>query len=79
MLDQALLPEQAQRLAQRRAADPEPARQLLLDQPLAGCEGTADDLPAQPADGQLDQALRLQDARLQLRCHGAPISGARPA
>jgi hypothetical protein len=49
----------------------QPARELLLDQPLAGCEGTADDLPTQPADGQLDQALRLQDTRLQLRRHGA--------
>ena len=77
MLDQALLPEEAQRLAQRRAADPEPAGELLLDQPLARGEGAADDLGPQPPDGQLDQARRVE-ARLQLSRHGSP-SGARPA
>ncbi|GAB3823625.1 hypothetical protein GCM10027610_000790 [Dactylosporangium cerinum] len=56
MLDQALLREQAQGLAQRGAADAEPAGQLLLDEALAGVGGAAEDLPAQAGHGELDQA-----------------------
>ena len=71
VLDQPLLPQQAQRLPQRGAADPEPAGELLLHQSLARREGAADDLGPQPADGQLDQARGVQ-ARLQLSRHGSP-------
>jgi len=77
VLDQPLLAEQAQGLPQRCPADPEPAGQLLLDQPLSWRERAADDLGPQPPDGQLDQARRVE-ARLQLSRHCSP-SGEGPA
>lgn len=42
MLDQALLAEQAQRLAQRSPAGTETAGELFFDQPLTGQERTAE-------------------------------------
>ncbi|OJY45233.1 MAG: hypothetical protein BGP03_15685 [Pseudonocardia sp. 73-21] len=57
-LDEALLAEQPQRLAQRRPADPETAGELLLDEPFPGDQRTTEDLAAQPPHRGIDEPVR---------------------
>ncbi len=59
MLDQTLLGQRSERLAQGSAADREALPDLLLDQPLAGGELAGQDLVAELAGGHLHQARRV--------------------
>ena len=61
VLDHALLRQQPQGLAQGGPADAEAPPDRLLDDALAGSEGAAEDLRAQPLGGQLDEAARVQN------------------
>src|SRR5207249_217940 len=55
-LDETLLLEQAQRLSQRRPADPEALRQALLDQPFTRLQRTREDQGAELLGDDVDDA-----------------------
>lgn len=59
VLDQSLLRQQPQGLAQRRPADAQAAGELLLDQPFARLGLATEELPPQPRHRQLHQAETL--------------------
>jgi len=67
VLDQPLLAEQPQRLAQRGPADAEAAGQVLLHQPLARGQRSAEDLRAQPTHRELGQAVRTERLAVEHR------------
>src|ERR671914_529966 len=74
--DEAVAVQALDRLAHRRAADPEPAREVLLAQQRAGSEGDADDLLAQLEVGAVGERARpaLPQVRRRFqRGHGAHL------
>jgi len=60
VLDQPLVRQRAERLAQRCPTDREPLHDLLLHQPLAGRQLAGEDLRPQTSSRDLHQARRVQ-------------------